>query len=535
MKKLIRKKSTVFLIILASAISLFLHLYKFGEIPPCINADEAAYTYNAYSLLKTGKDEYGAFLPLRLTSFGDYKLPLLAYISIPFIALFGMNDVTTRLPNVILGVALVPLMYLVTRELFNNKKTSLVAAFLTALNPARYLLSRHAHEGVLSVFLVLLTLYFFLRFIKSKSGKDFLLTNVSLLGAAFSYHTGRLFLVFFAAAQLIVLLRRKSYRYVVVVIAILLIPFLVDIAYGANRVQRLAFYNEEGFHMRVDELRKDHPNRIIHNRGTHAPIELTHRYLMQFAPEFLVTDGDTNLRFGMPRLGVITVIEYVFILIGLYYLFKKKEQHRFLLLSLLLIAPLTSSLTWQDPSLIRLYTLIFIILIIVSYGVVEMAHELKKSRFGLFILTVLLLGYIFFAGFNWDRYLYHYVKRPEIPSAWQCGYKELGAYVRKNYDKFDRFVITRKQGQPYIYLLYYLQFDPASYQRHASLSAPDEFGFVQVQKFDKFDFNFTYKPVMKKTVFIGFPDEFDPSLIQGLPIKKITFEGRDIFWIVENN
>ena len=77
------KKIIVGVLLSAILISLFLHRYKQNQVPPCINADEAAFGYNAYSILKTGKDEYGKFLPLRFESFKDYKLPLYTYLSIP--------------------------------------------------------------------------------------------------------------------------------------------------------------------------------------------------------------------------------------------------------------------------------------------------------------------------------------------------------------------------------------------------------------------------------------------------------------------
>jgi len=47
-------------IVLLSAIIFFAGL---NLVPPCLNADEASFSYNAYSILKTGRDEYGKFPP----------------------------------------------------------------------------------------------------------------------------------------------------------------------------------------------------------------------------------------------------------------------------------------------------------------------------------------------------------------------------------------------------------------------------------------------------------------------------------------
>jgi len=83
-----KKYWPIILVFLISLLSVSLFLYKLTSSPPCLNADEAANGYDAYSILKTGKDQYGNFLPLRFESFGDYKLPLLTYIAIPFIKIF---------------------------------------------------------------------------------------------------------------------------------------------------------------------------------------------------------------------------------------------------------------------------------------------------------------------------------------------------------------------------------------------------------------------------------------------------------------
>ncbi|HSW75705.1 MAG TPA: hypothetical protein VLG50_01565, partial [Candidatus Saccharimonadales bacterium] len=78
------KLKYVLLVILFAA--AFLRLYQLSSIPGSLNQDEAAIGYNAYSILKTGADEHGKFLPLSLQSFGDWKLPVYEYIDIPFIA-----------------------------------------------------------------------------------------------------------------------------------------------------------------------------------------------------------------------------------------------------------------------------------------------------------------------------------------------------------------------------------------------------------------------------------------------------------------
>ena len=524
-------------------ISIVLHFFRLGQIPPCVNADEAAFGYNAYSILKTGRDEYGAMFPLRLKSFEDYKLPIYTYLSIPIIAVFGLSDFSTRFLNVIIGVSFVPLMYLLVMQLFGKRKIGLLAAFLTAVNPGIFILSRHAHEGVISTFFVLVGFLFLLKYVSKKRLVHFFLTNLFMVFAAYAYQTGRIYLGFFFLVQLIILIfqkikdktRLEKYHFFIL-IAALAISFYPDFRYGVNRVKNLFFLKDSGFHLRLGEYLGEHNVRFFHNKATEAVREVTNRYLFQLSPEFFISNGDKNWRFGFPNLGLFTPVEYFFLFTGLYFLFKNKERYRYLLLALFFITPFNNALTWQDPSLIRSYLIIFPFILIVSYGFWHLFDEIKKKRILLllFIVTVSLV-FLFFLSNNLDLYFFHYPKRAMTIRAWQCGYKELVDYVRINYDDYDRFVITDRHGQPYIFFLYYLEIDPKKYQEQAKISGPDTYGFGQVERFDKFDFKFSFDPAIRKTVYIGYPEAFNDEKINKDRIKKIKVGTEEIFWIYEVN
>ena len=88
---------------------------------------------------------------------------------------------------------------------------------------------------------------------------------------------------------------------------------------------------------------------------------------------------------------------------------------------------------------------------------------------------------------------------------------------------------------PYIFTLFYQQFPPEEYQKQASLSAADEYGFGQVEKFDKFIFEFKDPEKLgKDEVTIGSRDnfkglgkEYNPLIIapQGEPMFEIYRKG----------
>src|SRR3989338_9770825 len=66
-------------------------LFRIAEIPSSVYWDEASIGYNAYSIAQTGKDEWGDFLPIHFRAFGEFKLPVYIYATVPFVAVFGLT------------------------------------------------------------------------------------------------------------------------------------------------------------------------------------------------------------------------------------------------------------------------------------------------------------------------------------------------------------------------------------------------------------------------------------------------------------
>lgn len=104
--------------------------------PPGLNWDEVSQGYNAYSVLKTGMDQWGQKFPVfNFRAYGDYPTTLNFYLTIPFIALFGLTELAIRLPHVLLGTLSVISVYFLAWGLTRKRQISLLAAGLAALGP----------------------------------------------------------------------------------------------------------------------------------------------------------------------------------------------------------------------------------------------------------------------------------------------------------------------------------------------------------------------------------------------------------------
>ncbi len=143
----------ILLIILASAAGP--RLFRLDRVPPGLHVDEAANAWNAYTLLRTGKDQHGVSWPVFYTrAFGENRSVSYIYALLPFQALGGMNVWTTRLPAAAAGLGAILLIYFVGARLF-GRLTGLAAAGILAFNPWHLLVSRMGLEAALTPLLVL--------------------------------------------------------------------------------------------------------------------------------------------------------------------------------------------------------------------------------------------------------------------------------------------------------------------------------------------------------------------------------------------
>ena len=134
LKLFVKKYREYLLLLLIFFVALFLRLYKQPSYPTCLHRDEAQYAYNAYSILKTGRDEWGELMPIHFRFNGEDHVPLIFYFIAICFQVFGVNDVSVRMPAIILG-SLIPIVsYFFIKLLSKDKKLAYIFAFLLVIN-----------------------------------------------------------------------------------------------------------------------------------------------------------------------------------------------------------------------------------------------------------------------------------------------------------------------------------------------------------------------------------------------------------------
>ena len=290
-------KKIVF-IALVLILATFLRIFYLGRIPNGLYSDEAVYGYNAYSILKTGQDEYGVPFPLAFKSFGDYKAPLYIYLSVPFIYLFNLNTFSVRLTSAVLGILLTILTFLVTHKLFRNIKLSLLSAFLTSISPFTLQFNRMAHENNLVTVLVALGVYLFL---KSKENIIYLyLAAVVFAASLYAYHDARVFVPLFILSLAFIFkkffLNKKHHTiYSSILFLTLLLPLILTLRNPQMLTRPLYtnIFSDAGITQSLNQARGEDkiagfplPS-LFHNKLLEIPQRFLSNYLSHFSPDFL--------------------------------------------------------------------------------------------------------------------------------------------------------------------------------------------------------------------------------------------------------
>src|SRR5260370_41649237 len=96
-------KSIFFILGVIFLIGALFRFVNLSSYPSGFHIDEASLGYNGYSLLLTGKDDNGNFLPLYIDMFGDNRPSGYHYLTIIPILFFGLNVFATRFPGALFG------------------------------------------------------------------------------------------------------------------------------------------------------------------------------------------------------------------------------------------------------------------------------------------------------------------------------------------------------------------------------------------------------------------------------------------------
>lgn len=515
-------------------LSITLRFWDIGNVPPSPDWDEAALGYNAYSILQTGKDEYGESFPIILRSFDDYKPALYTYFIIPFIGLFDLTVLAVRLPSAIFGVLTVIAVFFLTREVLSIGKKikesyiiplSLLVTFLLAVSPWHIQFSRIAFEANLGVALNVFGVLFFL--IGLRKGLFLVISAVFLGLSLYAYQSEKVF-VPLLVLSLFLIFRKEilslSKKYITLAIflgVIVILPifhYTITNSASLSRAKGVSIFsdttpflekNVERF--AVDTERKDYLGLVLDNRRIEYAKAVVAGYLSHFDINWLFIRGDIA-RHHAPNMALMYLWELLFLLIGLYaFIFGNfSKKTKLLLMSWFLIAPIPASITSGVPHSIRTLNFLPTFQIFTAIGIITAFAAISSIRYKISNIQIkypIVLLIVLFFIFNFIYYLNQYFVQQNYfhSEHWQYGYKQALDVVRETENKYKKIVVSNQphMDQSYMFFLFYLKYPPNLYQQEAKTASG---GFNEIHRFGKYEFRpINWNSEIKKsgTLYVG--------------------------------
>jgi len=224
-----------------------IRLYKLGDYPSGFGQDEAVVTYDAWSLLTTGREHHGERWPLNMRQYGDYCPGATTYYTLPFVAVLGPTELAARLPCALLNIAAVPFFALLATRLFRSRSIGLFAAALLTVSPWNIYFSRWATNPCFVAFFEVTTLWMLHRLLTSKDGRGqsfgmAMAVGVMIFLWTHEYLSEYLFVPFLIGVAML-LWRRQNWDRIIVaggVYSLLMLPVIVERLHSTGANGRLS-------------------------------------------------------------------------------------------------------------------------------------------------------------------------------------------------------------------------------------------------------------------------------------------------------
>ena len=477
---MLKKNKLLILIVIFTAV---VRLVGLPNLPKALNRDEAAIGWNAYSILKTAKDEHGQKLPLAFKSIGDYKMPLYIYATVIPVKLFGLSDFSIRFWSSIAGIISVIAIYFITKKLYsNNKIFPMTAAILMAFNPWAIFYSRVGFEANLALAFFLSGFALILQ--KHKSSWRFNLGLGLFLLTFLTYSSSLIFTPLFLLTYFFFNRKTLSKKQITsLVIFALLFGFIFKSLWSiSSQKSNITIFSNptiiNNYNQTRTNIYKTNPvlARTWYNKYVYFTRIATTNYFKSFSPKFLLTVGGNHPWHRTPNIGNFYYLEIFFTLIGLYMLIiDKNSRLKTVLLPWVIFSPLASAITVDAPHSTRSLHLLPIIIILAAYGFSLTYSSLRSKKILYSLVISLFLLNLTYFGFN---YLVTYPQK--FPDSIASGLKEL---ITQN-DTTGKLYLFGIHDSNYLYPLIYQKKDPTQFQQKAVWTQPDLTNLTNVFKFN---------------------------------------------------
>lgn len=434
------------------AIGIFARVWQFNQIPAGIHQDEAGQGVDAFDILHFGIDRNGTSYPLEVITWGDGDMILYGYLALPFIALMGLTTMAIRMPNLIAGILILPLLYLLAERLI-DRKFGLIAMFFVAICPWNIIGARFSLWPFLLPFVFCLAVYFLLL---SENKKYWLIPSIVCFALClFTYSTAIVAVPLFLLmiAPLIARKLHLSGKFVAAAGALFLLLVSPVILYVLINTFKLPAIHLGA--LTIPSLPRE--ARFLSQTTDDSGLRLYWNNLNVLL-KTLWTGSDNWPRNSVDPYGALYPGYLLVMFAGLVILFRKygKKIPTWAQLLLAWIAACLPIGVLQATNINRICLIFIPIMLFMAYFVYEVSQKVPLLALG--FLAIYLVGFIMFTreyhGPVYDRL---------AAKDFNYGILEAVDYVSA-IPKYD-VCVSPKIGVGYIYILFEQKPDPSTYIR----------------------------------------------------------------------
>lgn len=546
----------IFLLIVITG--AFFRLYNLNVVPPQPNIDEVSNAYNAYSILKTGADEYGYKFPILIRGYDDYRPAINVYATIPFVAVLGTNPWAIRLPSAILSTITVVAVYFLAKELLRGSKSLKIGQFVLdipiivmaffAVAPWHIYISRIGYEVNFAFSFLIFGILFFLRFVNHQSAKYNYLNLIAafvFFGLSFdSYQSAKIVSILILCSLILlnakeIFSNKKVFLISLIIGIIMTIPILFTLFDKTSLIRfsgtNLLTNSQEYFakvNSRAEQEKRENDllGRVFDNQKVASGLLISHAYLSHLSPVWLFINEGAE-QFKAPTMGLLYLFEIPLLLIGLMFITRVGLSPRNILFIFLWagVAIIPASITTGYAHPLRILNILPVPQIFSAIGLfVVLVFINKHKRIRIFALTGLIIVFIY--HIIWFYHSYFVLMPRELAHHFQYGV--LNAFdkaksIDGNYENVYVSGSDRLFGS-YMYYLYVNKYDPEKYQKQGGTI---EGGFASKHRIGKYIFG-DIKYDMPNSLFVINPGELKDNL---RIIDKIYYpDGRVALLIADN-
>jgi 4-amino-4-deoxy-L-arabinose transferase-like glycosyltransferase len=354
------------------------YFHAFGDTPIYLGGDEARFGAAADSIARTGRNLNGDRLPLffhlgdsldvRETSTRWYQ-PVLFYLIALTLKFLPLSEGTIRIPTAIIGLVDVFLMYAVARRLFRGALYPIVAALTLAMTPAHLIFSRQALDYICPLAFVLGWLWCLVETLETGSVWASLGCGVVLGVGFYSYIAAWMLMPSFLAMTVLAQWASGTRRWAVPAaaaagFAIPLTAFVMWLPSHADMWRdTVGRYKVYDAHLSPLQGARD----LLAYNSLQERISV---YWDYFNPAFLFFSGGSNLTNGTRQAGVFLLPVAVFLVAGVYELWRQRPRIvGWILMAGLAIAPIPATLVDERYAIQRALIVVPFAVLIASFGV----------------------------------------------------------------------------------------------------------------------------------------------------------------------